>query len=190
MKSSVKKLHWKHKNLILLFLGIGIAYFVSRNQGFQNFLLKIGDLGYLGAFLAGMLFTSTFTIALGALIILDLAKNLPVLPLVLSLCLGAVTSDFLIFRFVKDSVANEITPVYEELEKLGKKNHFKKLFHTRYFGWTLPVLGTLIIMLPLSDELGISLLGISKIKTTRFLLISLCSHGLGMFLIVSAAAIL
>lgn len=186
----MRHFHWKHKNLILFFLGIGIAFFVFRNPWLHNFLLNIGNFGYLGAFLAGMLFASTFTVAIGGLILLNLAKVLPAFPLIVFACLGAVVSDFLIFKCIKDSVVEEITPIYEELEKIGKKNHLKKLIHTKYFGWTLPVIGALIILSPFPDELGVSLLGISNIKSTRFLLISLCSHGLGMFLIVSAAAII
>ena len=176
--------------MVLFFLGILIAYIIFRNQWFHNFLLNLGNFGYIGAFFAGMLFTSTFTITIGGLALLNLAKVLPAFPLVVFAGLGAVTCDFLIFKFVKENVVSQITPIYEELERLDKKNHLRKLIHTRYFGWTLPVLGALIILSPLPDELGISLLGISDIKSGKFLLVSLCSHGLGMFLIVTAAAII
>lgn len=152
--------------------------------------MKIGDLDYVGAFLAGALFTSTFTAATGILILFDLAKDLPALPLIALAALGAVSVDFLVFTFIKKSVVDEITPIYEELEKLGKKSHLKKILHTKYFAWTLPVLGALIIISPLSDELGVGLMGISNIKPLRFLLISLCSHGLGMFLVVTAARLI
>lgn len=186
----MRKFHWKHKNLVLLLLGILVAFFISRNQDLKNFLLRIGDLDYLGAFLTGILFSSTFTFPIGALVLLDLAKDIPIFPLVVLLCLGAVSVDFLIFKLIKNSAAEEISPIYEELEKLGKKNHLRKLFHTKYFGWTLPVFGTFIMMLPIPDELGISILGISNIKPARFLLISLCCHAIGMFLIVTAARII
>ena len=156
----------------------------------KTFLLRIGDLDYLGAFLTGILFSSTFTFPIGVLVLLDLVKDLPVVPLVVLLCLGAVSVDLLIFKLVKNSAAEEITPIYEELEKLGKKNHLRKLFHTKYFGWTLPVVGTFIMMLPIPDELGISLLGIANITTSRFLLITLCCYGLGMFLFVTAARVI
>lgn len=194
MKFEMEKFSRKHKNLhqnlVFLFLGILFAFFLSRNHQLQGFLLKIGDLDYLGAFLAGALFTSTFTAATGVLILFDLAKDLPVFPLIVLAAMGAVSVDFLVFTFVKKSVVDEITPIYEELEKLGKKNHLRKLIHTKYFAWTLPVLGALIIISPLSDELGVGLLGMSDIKPSRFLLISLCSHGLGMFLVVTAARLI
>lgn len=173
----------KHKNILLLLLGILLAFFFSANSAFRDFLLKLGDFGYLGAFLAGMLFVSTFTIVTGALIILTLAKTLSPAGLILAAGLGAVIGDLLIFRFVKDDVAAEITPIYDQIAG----NHFRKLFHTRYFAWTLPVVGALIIISPLPDELGVSLLGLSEVKIRKFLLISLASHSVGMFLLVSAA---
>lgn len=184
------KIHWKHKNIILFGIGLLFAFLVSRLPGFHELLLKIGSLGYFGAFLAGILFTSTFTVAAGALILIDLAKVLPLFPLILCSGLGAVLGDFLVFSFAKNKIAEEIEPLYKELESIGKKNHLHKLAHTKYFGWTLPVVGALIMATPLPDELGVSLLGISNIKSTRFLLISLCSHSLGMFLLVSAAALM
>ncbi len=182
-------MHWKHKNLILILLGIAIAFLISRSQVFQHLILGLGNFGYLGAFLAGMFFSSTFTVTIGGLILLNLGKVLPPFPLVLFSALGAVTCDLLIYKLIKDRIAAEIVPIYEGLEKLEKKSHLKKIFHTKYFGWTLPVVGALVMVTPLPDELAISLLGISNIKTLRFLLISLCSHGLGMFLVVSATAL-
>jgi len=173
----------KHKNSLLLLLGILLAFFFSSNSAFRGFLLGLGSFGYLGAFLAGIFFVSTFTITIGALIILTLAKTLSPAGLIVAAGLGAVIGDLLIFRFVKDDVAAEITPIYDQITG----NHFRKIFHTRYFAWTLPVVGALIIISPLPDELGVSLLGLSEVKIYKFLLISSASHAVGMLLLVSAA---
>ena len=175
--------HWKHKNIVFLVFGILLAFFFSQGQWFNSFLLRLGNFGYLSAFFAGMLFVSTFTVATGALILLTVAKTLPPFWLILIAGLGAVLSDFLIFYFVKDDVMKEITPIYDQITG----SHLKKILHTRYFAWTLPVVGALIILSPFPDELGVSLLGISEIKPQKFLLISLLSHTIGMFLLVSVS---
>ena len=52
------------------------------------------------------------------------------------------------------------------------------------------MLGAFVIVSPLPDELGVSLLGMSEIKTGKFLLISSISHTIGMFLLVSASLII
>lgn len=177
--------HWKHKNIIFLLLGILVAFVFSRSQTFNNLLLHLGNFGYLSAFIAGMLFVSTFTIVTGALILMTLAKTLSPMELILLAGIGAVIGDLLIFLFVKDEVTKEIEPIYEEIAG----SHLKKILHTKYFGWTLPVVGAFIIISPLPDELGVSLMGVSKMKINKFLVISWVSHTLGMFFLVSASLI-
>lgn len=144
-------------------------------------LLHLGNYKYFGALLGGLLFISTFTLPTGAIILLGLAKILPPIPLIIIAGLGAVTGDLLIFKFVQKDVTDEITPIYENLIN---HSHFKKILHTKYFSWTLPVLGTLILASPLPDELGISLMGLSQITTMKFILVSIASHALGISLLV------
>ena len=62
------------------------------------------------------------------------------------------------------------------------------LIHTKYFSWTLPVLGAVIIASPLPDEMGVGLMGISKLKTSQFILLSFVLNSIGIFIIVSAGA--
>jgi len=57
-------------------------------------------------------------------------------------------------------------------------------------GWTLPVIGAIIIASPFPDEIGVSLVGISKIKTYQFLLVSFILNAIGIFLVVSASAVI
>lgn len=173
----------KHKNLLFLFVSLIFAFFISQDQSFRTFLLSLGSLGYLGAFIGGMLWVSTFTMATGIVILLVLAKQLPFVQLGAIAVLGAVIGDFLIFHFVKDDLINDIRPIYN---KLGGK-HLTKVLHTKYFSWTLPVIGALIMASPLPDELGVSLMGLSQMKALEFFLISLLSHTTGIFLIISTS---
>ena len=174
---------FRYKNLTLVFLGIIFAFILSESAEFHRFLLQIGDLGYLGAFLAGILFVSTFTVATGAVILFILAEKLSPLEIGIIAGLGAVVGDFTIFRFVKNDLVSEIEPIYE---KLGG-NHLTKVLHTKYFSWTFPVFGAIIIASPFPDEIGVSLMGISKMKTYQFLIFSFILNALGIFLIVSAS---
>lgn len=177
---------FRYKNLLGAFLGILIALLLSRFEPFHLFLLNLHEFGYLGAFVAGALFVSTFTVATGAVILLVLAESLSPVELGLIGGLGSVLGDFFIFKFIKNSLSTEITEIYNHFGG----GHFSKLLHTRYFTWTLPVIGALIIASPFPDELGVSLLGISKMKTYQFLILAFILDFLGIFLIVSASAII
>ncbi|MDO8658910.1 MAG: hypothetical protein Q7K55_09290, partial [Candidatus Levybacteria bacterium] len=132
---------WRYKSLSFLFLSIVFAFFLSLSESFHTFLLTIGNWGYIGAFLAGVLFVSTFTVATGAVILLVLAERLSPVEIGIIAGLGAVVGDFTIFRFVKDNLLEEITPFYN---RLGG-THIAAVLHTKYFSWTLPVIGAIII---------------------------------------------
>ena len=184
---ALHKIHWKYKNLTMVFIGILLAIILSRNSSFHSFLLHMGTLGYIGAFLAGILFVSTFTVATSALVLLTLAETLSPLEIGIIAGLGAVIGDMIIFNFIKDNLANEIEDIYEHLDT---KQHLKKVFHSKYFSWTLPVFGAAIIASPLPDEMGISLINLSKMTPLKFILLSYLLNSIGIFLIVSASVVI
>lgn len=174
---------FKYKNLFLTFLGIFFAIILSRYEPFHIFLLNFKDYGYIGAFFAGMLFVSTFTFATGAIILLVFAEVLHPIELALIAGLGGVAGDFLIFRYIKNDLTNEIELIYKNIGG----NHLSKVLHTKYFSWTLPVIGALIIASPVPDEIGVSLMGLSKMSIYKFLPIAFVLDFIGVFLIVSAS---
>lgn len=178
---------YKYKNLAFLIISLILAFFVFRNETLHSFLLHLGNFGYVGAFFAGILFVSTFTVATGAIILLVLAETLSPIEIGIIAGIGAVVGDFAIFRFVKDDLAREIRQIYTFFDR---NHHLKKLFHTKYFSWTLPVAGAVIIASPLPDEVGVSLMGISKLKTYQFLLLSFILNAIGIFLVVSASQVI
>lgn len=184
MKNHNSRKKWKYKNLTVVFLSVILAIALSRIEGFHSLLLHLGNFGYIGAFIAGMFFVSTFTVATSALILLILAETLSPLEIGLIAGLGAVVGDMLIFRLVKDNLSNEIEDIYNHVDR---KKHLKKLFHSKYFNWMLPVLGSILIASPLPDELGVSLMGISKMNPVKFMVISYVLNSIGIFLVVSVS---
>lgn len=177
----------KYKNLILLSFSIIFALILSRIEYFHALLSNLGSLGYVGAFIAGILFVSTFTVATGAVILLVLAEKLSPLEIGIIAGLGAVIGDFIIFKFVRDGLADEVKEVYDTIDH---NNHLLKILHTKYFSWMFPVFGAIIIMSPLPDEIGVSLMGIGKMKTYQFLILSFILNVSGIFLVVSASKFL
>lgn len=179
-----KEIGFRYKNLILTGIGILFALFLLRFEIFHSFLLQLGEMGYLGAFIGGILFVSTFTVGTGILILLILSENLNPIEIGLIAGLGAVAGDLVIFRFIKNSLADEIVSIYNHVDH---DHHFTKLLQSKYFSWTLPVVGAIIIASPLPDEIGVSLMGISKMKTYQFLLVSFILNSIGIFLVISAS---
>lgn len=185
VKKSFKK--YKYKNLTLFASSLVIAFALSQNETFHSYLLHLGSLGYMGAFISGILFVSTFTVALATLILLVLAEGLSPIEIGIFAGIGAVVGDLLIFRFVKNNLTQEIGSLYNFFDHT---HHLKKVLHSRYFGWTLPVVGALLIASPLPDEIGVSLMGLSKMKIPQFLLLSFVLNSIGIFLVVLASTVI
>lgn len=165
----------KRKNLLVLFLTVGLAFWLSRQGFFQEAVLALGNFGIIGAFLAGILFASSFTISFSIAALLALAKVWPPLLIAPVAGAGAVIGDLLVFRLVRDELVSDLEWMYKELGG----GHLTKLLHTRYFLWTLPIIGALIIALPFPDEVGITLLGITAMSTRRFVTASFILNTVG-----------
>lgn len=176
--------HYKYKNLSIFAVSLILAGLLLTAEAFRTILIGVGSWGYVGAFLGGMMFVSTFTIAIGAAVLVVLTGYLSALEIALLAGLGAVLTDFTVFKLVKDGLVKELTILYDHF---GGK-HLTHILHTKYFSWSLPLIGAAIIASPLPDELGVTLMGLSKMTDYKFLVLSFLLNFLGIFLIVSAAA--
>lgn len=175
--------HWKFKNTFLLALSLVVFFYFADTAFVKNVIAGIGDLGYLGAFLTGIFFVSTFTVAPASVVLFYLAKELAPLEVALLAGLGGVVGDYVIFRFLKDRVFEELRPVFMRLGGV----RLSQLITTPFFAWFAPVFGAIIMASPLPDEIGVGLLGISKLKTWQFLTLSLVLNSLGILIIISLA---
>ena len=156
---------WKYKNLTILACSFILSVLLGSLLPFKSFIY---ELGLFAAFLAGLIFISTFTAPIAAVTLLVLAPHYP-LPLLWVIAgSAAIISDFLFFNFTKDGIGEEIEPIYEGLAG----NHFTRILHTRQFRWLFPVIGALIILSPLPKTPGIHLLGIPKLKARDFIALS------------------
>lgn len=174
---------WPYKNTTYLIISLIFFFYFAESNFVQNVFKTVDGFGYLGAFITGIFFVSIFTVVPAMAVLYNLATLLNPLEVALFAATGAVIGDYLIFRFLRDKIFEELHDIFN---KLGG-SLIKKLFYTPYFIWLLPVLGALIIALPLPDEAGISLLGLSKVKNWQFILISFLLNAAGIFIVIITA---
>lgn len=172
--------NWKWKNTFLLILSIGILFYFADSTFVREVIHRVSYLGFWGAFLAGIFFVSTFTVAPAGFVLFYLAQELNIWGVAIYAGLGATLGDYIIFRFLKDKVFEELRPIFA---KLGS-SQISRLFSTPYFAWLAPVFGAIIIASPFPDEIGIGLLGISKLKNWQFLSLSFILNSSGILLII------
>lgn len=176
---------YHYKNLTYFVLSVILGLILLETPLFREVVLHLGNYGYFGAFVGGILFVSTFTVSIGTVLLLLLAETINPVLIGLIAGVGAVAGDLLIFQYVRNKgLISEIKHFFEFFGS-DKVSH---LIHSKYFSWTLPVLGAIIIASPLPDEMGVGLMGISKLKTGQFILLSFALNAIGIFLIVTAGA--
>ncbi len=176
-----------YRHLGLFVISIALAIVLFRNDNVHAYLLHLEKLEYLGAFLAGFFWVSTLTIAPASVVLIILSENLPVWSVALLGGLGALIGDSTIFQFVRTS------SLTDELFDIFKRYGGRKIIHIfqfRHLRWTWPLIGALIIISPLPDELGVSLMGTSKMQFWKFGLISFVLNTFGVFLLLSASGII
>jgi len=174
---------WQYKNTALLILGLIIFFYFADSHIVQSSISKIGALGYLGAFIAGVFFVSTFTVIPAMYVLYALADKLNPLGVAVFAGIGALIGDYIIFRFLKDDVFKELRPVFL---KLGG-NYLLRVFRTPFFAWLVPLIGAAIIVSPFPDEVGVGILGLSKLKAWQFMLLSFILNAAGILIVITIA---
>jgi len=175
-----KMLHkWRHKYLWLFLLGIVFALIVANSEVTKSLLGQLAQYGYLGAFLGGALYIFTFTTATGLIVITELGQTMNPFLVGIFGGAGAVFGDMLIFTFARKGLEKEIKT---SLKKAGG-NFLLNILESKPLRWLLPLIGLIIIASPFPDELGVSLMGISKISTYKFFFLSFILNTVGIFMI-------
>lgn len=179
MKYSLQ--HKLEKDFLLVIGSILFAFIIVEVGIFDSLLRELQSVGLiLGSFITGIFFTSIFTIAPASLVLVKIASMSSPVGVAVFGALGAMVGDLLVFFFVKHTLA-------DDLITLIRRSKYQKIFHRLHFGvlrFVMPVIGGLIIASPLPDEVGLALLGVSKIKTIYLIPIALVMNFLGILALV------
>lgn len=180
MKSKKKNTNLILRDILMIALGVIMAIFLDKT-GILNFIISsLKDYYIIASFFAGIFFTSVFTIAPSSVALVHIAQYAPINIVAIWGALGAVCGDLVLFFFIRDRFA-------EDLMKTIKPSTMRHIMHSLHFGfirWLSPIIGALIIASPLPDEFGITLLGMSKVKTSVLIPVSFVMNMIGIYLLI------
>jgi len=176
----IKKFEWKYHNLILLIISIIIAYYILKFKPISSFIDDLSYFGYVASLILGMLFAYALTAVPATAALYNLGQSLNPLIIAFIGAFGSVIADYLIFRFVRDKLMNEIKLLSEEINQLTKPVSnlvfpekvrviiWKKISRSRIWKTLVPIFAGFIIASPLPDELGVAIFGAVKYEPRRF----------------------
>lgn len=174
------------EDMFYVFLSVIFALLIVRFGVIKNLISLVREGQIIGSFMAGIFFTSAFTIAPSSVALAEISHSAPVFIVAFWGACGAVVGDTVIFLFVRDRFAHDLS---EALASFHDKK-LTRFFHRRFFKWLGPLIGAFIIASPLPDEMGVTMMGISKIRTWILVLISFVMNFVGVLFVAYIAGTL
>lgn len=118
------------------------------------------EYGILGAFGAGVFYTSGLTTPFAMLIIADLMKMNDPLAVALAAAFGAAIMDFVLFKLLKKELEMRVKKMMRYIQK--------KL---AWLNGAAPVIGFFVFGSPLPDELGLALMEFTNVDALKLAVI-------------------
>ncbi len=195
----IGKYHWKYKNLIFLVISFIAAYYIISSEQVSSLIQELGNFGYMASFLAGMFFSYGITTAPATVALFNLGQNLNPFLIALIGASGTVISDYIIFRFVRDRLLDEIKLLSKDVKTLTKPvsalffweelriRLWRAISHSKLWNVIIPVIAGFIIASPLPDEIGVALFGAIKFDPKKFIAVAYFLNFAGILVISSLA---
>ena len=167
------------KDALLIVLSVVLAIALAKSGLIVKLFTVTGEMRIVGTLIAGFFFTSIFTTLPAIVALGELARTNSIWETAVIGAIGAMLGDFILFRFVRDKVAQD----FLYLVQITHPRRLIHILHLRLFRWIIPFVGALIIASPLPDELGLMMLGLSRIKTINFIPLTLLFNFIGIVII-------
>ncbi len=167
------------KDAVLIAISITAAVVLSKSGVYERVLHESSNIELIGAFVAGLFFTSFFTTPLAIAAFVSLGTQMDPVFMALLGGLGAVVGDLILFSFVRHTFQEDVEYL---LRSAGHKRVLAAV-KRRTFRWVLPFVGALVLASPLPDELGVALMGVSHMRVGTLIAVSYVMNSLGIALI-------
>jgi hypothetical protein len=176
---------FKYPKIAIYLLMILIAYIIFSNPSVEQYLANVGNLSYLGVFIAGVLFSFGFTTPYAVGIFLFIEPSNIMLAAFIG-GFGALLSDLLIFETIKLSFMDEFHKLEKEWPLAAARRILRRELSLNFQKFLVFTLSAIVFASPLPDELAVALLvGLSKLSSKLFMLVSYLSNTIGILIMLS-----
>lgn len=165
---------------IIIFLAVSaLAVYFSGSKDSTIFIGQAPVLTLMTVFLSGFFYTSFLTAPLSVVLLISLASSMNPYLLAATAGLGAVAGDLFIVKIFRTIFSAFSFVRHRDFFKAVKKQ--LKSYHLDIISI---ILGSVIVASPLPDELGLILLGVSKLSYFKLALLTFLLNSLGILIIV------
>lgn len=171
------------RDIAIIVVSIIGAVLIATTESLREFLTSAAEIKFLGSFLAGMFFISIFTAAPASVVLVEIALSNSLFEVAFFGGLGAMVGDLIIFRFIKDDLAEDIRWLIGK----NRERRIASIFKLHHSRWLIHFLGALVVASPLPDELGLAMMGLSKMRMALFIPLSFVLNFFGILFIALIA---
>lgn len=178
----------KYPNLTLLF-GIIVLTIIFYYSGvLETWVKELENFGYLGIVILGVFFVSTFTAVPAATMLVLMAEDKNIFVVAIFAGLGGAMGDYLIHNFIEKGLGHEIEALFRGMAGDNWKK-FHHIIHTRHFARISLVIGALILVSPIPDEVGLGLISIYHLSVRKLFALTFGLHSIYVLILLSAVEI-
>jgi len=178
-KKSFWKFILKHRKPFLFILIALCSLWLWFSGTVERFVFRMGEYGYLGAFVGGFFYSYGFTSPFAVVLFAALSESIDITVAAVLGGFTAMVSDYLIFKNIKEEVKKPV-------KLLNHRLRIPKIKSKLFYLLSLP-LAAFIIGSPLPDELAAALLGWEDFDDRAFVLLSFAFNSLGLLTIMLIA---
>lgn len=157
------------RDVAIILFSLIFTIFLARNQDVIPFFEHLTRYPWLSSFVAGIFLVSQFTAIPATAILTGLSLKSPLPIVAISAALGSALGDVGIFSFFKTTIVDDLRYL---ADKLGIRNYLQRVNNGRY-RVVLRIIGIILWVMPLPDELPLAILGVTKTNNKLFVFLSL-----------------
>lgn len=175
----------RYPKMLLLAIMSFLAYGLFQDPSVQEYFHGLREYGYASAFAGGMLFAVGFGAPFGVAILGTIADDVNILLAGVIGGLGALLSDYLIFRFIKVTFNDEIMRFRDSKAYRLFDGYLIKRMPPRLAFYIAIGIAGFVIASPLPDEIGVAMFaGITTVKERTFAIIAFTLNTLGILAVL------
>jgi hypothetical protein len=164
------------KDLFIIAFSIIIAVILAKSNAITTLIDSTKEYEIIASFIAGIFYTSIFTVAPAATAITEIANRSNPFLIAFIGGFGALLGDYIIFKYIRDNISGYISSIAHKIRR-------ESILESKIFSFSFSLIGAVIVASPLPDEIGLALMGITKMRTIYFITISYLLNFIGILVL-------